>query len=193
MNEATIKVQGWSRTEKIIIKAFASALFAFATVLAAEVRIPLPFSPIPMTLQTFVVPLAGGFLGAFWGTVSMMIYLLLGLAGLNVFAASSGGWNFFLAPSAGYVLGFILAAFVIGVIQDRNVRNIHLFVGLVAAHLMILTLGMAGLMLNLQMGVEEAFAKGVTPFLIGDIFKLTASFLMLVSYNRVRQRITTVR
>ena len=193
MNEATIKIRGWSKTEKTIIKAFASVLFAFGTILAAEIRIPLPFTPIPMTLQTFIVPMAGGFLGAFWGTASMVIYLILGLAGLNVFAAASGGWNFLIAPSAGYVIGFIFASFVMGAIQDRNIRNVTLFVGLVVAHLIILAFGMAGLMMNLRIGAREAFAKGVSPFLFGDFFKLMASFFMLASYNRIRQRITTDR
>jgi biotin transport system substrate-specific component len=193
MSEATIKIQGWTKAEKTIIKAFASALFAFATILAAEIHVPLPFTPIPMTLQTFIVPLAGGFLGAFWGTASMVIYLVLGLAGLNVFAAAPGGWNFLVAPSAGYVIGFIFASFVMGTLQDRNVRNITIFVGLIVAHLIILAFGMAGLMINLRIGVQEALTKGVSPFLFGDLFKLMASFAMLASYNRVRQRITTVR
>jgi biotin transport system substrate-specific component len=193
MSEATIKIQGWSKAEKTIIKAFASALFAFATILAAEIHLPLPFTPIPMTLQTFVVPMAGGFLGAFWGTASMVIYIVLGLAGFNVFAATSGGWSFFGAPSAGYVIGFIFASFLMGTLQDRNVRNVTIFVGLVVAHLIILAFGMAGLMMNLRIGVLQAFAEGVSPFLFGDLFKLMASFVMLASYNRVRQRITTVR
>jgi biotin transport system substrate-specific component len=185
MRQATVQLQNWDRVEKNLIQGFAAAIFAFVTILAAEVRIPLPLTPIPVTLQTFVVPLAGGFLGAFWGTASMIIYLLLGIAGLNVFASAATGFAFFAAPSAGYVIGFILCSLIVGAVQDRTNKNSWLLLALIASSAVILLSGAAGLMLNAGMNVSEAFAKGIAPFLIGDAFKLAASFVALASYNHV--------
>jgi biotin transport system substrate-specific component len=187
MNEALVRIQSWSQAEKLLLKSFAAALFAFLTFLAAEVRIPLPFTPIPMTLQTFIAPLAGGFLGALWGAGSMLLYMALGIAGLNVFAAASGGLGFFVAPSAGYVVGFVLSAFILGAVQSRTTKNSYMLAGLVLSHLIIFACGVAGLMWNAQMTAGEAFAKGVAPFLIGDIFKISASFVVLASYNHLRR------
>ena len=188
MHEAIVKIQAWSRAEKLFLKSFAAALFAFFTVLSAEVRIPLPFTPIPMTLQTFVATLAGGFLGAAFGTGSMLLYVGLGIAGLNVFAAASGGMEFFLAPSAGYVFGFVLAAMILGYIQDHSTNNVHLLLAIIFTHALIFTCGVAGLMWNLNLSIQEAFAKGVAPFLIGDVFKISASYLILAPYNRLRRQ-----
>jgi biotin transport system substrate-specific component len=188
MHEAIVRIQAWSRTEKLYLKSFAAALFAFLTVLAAEVRIPLPFTPIPMTLQTFIAPLAGGFLGAAFGAGSMLLYMALGIAGLNVFAAASGGMEFFLAPSAGYVFGFVLAAWILGYVQDRSTNNVHLLAALVFTHIIIFVCGLTGLMLNLNLSIQEAFAKGVAPFLIGDVFKISAAYVILASYNRLRRQ-----
>ena len=187
MNEALVRIQSWSKAEKLLLKSFAAALFAFLTFLTAEVRIPLPFTPIPMTLQTFIAPLAGGLLGSLWGAGSMLLYMGLGIAGLNVFAAASGGLDFFVAPSAGYVIGFVFSAFILGYIQSRTTRNSYMLAGLILSHLVIFVCGVAGLMLNVQMTAGEAFAKGVAPFLIGDVFKISASFVVLASYNHLRR------
>lgn len=187
MHEAIVKIQTWSRAEKLLLKGFCAALFAFLTFLSSEIRIPLPFTPIPMTLQTFIAPLAGGFLGAMWGAGSMLLYMGLGIAGLNVFAAASGGVEFFFAPSAGYVVGFVFAAFLLGLVQKRTMNNFWMLTALVASHIVIFVCGVLGLMWNADMNAHEAFAKGVAPFLIGDIFKISASFIVLASYNRLRR------
>ena len=186
MHEAIATIRSWSRTEKNLLKFFSAALFAFLTILAADVKVPLPFTPIPMTLQTFIAPLAGGFLGAWWGAGSMLLYMILGIAGLNVFAAASGGMDFFFAPSAGYVIGFMVAAFTLGFVQDRTTKTLPMLAALIASHLAIFLCGFTGLMWNANMTAAEAFAKGIAPFLIGDVFKLSASFVVLASYNRLR-------
>jgi biotin transport system substrate-specific component len=137
-----------------------------------------------------VVPLAGGFLGAFWGTTSMVLYLILGILGLNVFASATTGLAFFAAPSAGYVIGFILCSSIVGAVQDRSTKNLTLLLALLVSNALILLCGAGGLMMNSGMSGSEAFAKGIAPFLIGDAFKLAASFVALASYNKIRQRTT---
>ena len=80
--------------------------------------IPLPFSPVPLSLQTLAVLLAGGLLGRLWGPVAVAVYLALGLAGLPVFAGGAGGIGELLGPRGGYLVGFVLAAFIMGMAAD---------------------------------------------------------------------------
>ena len=187
MEQSAVRLEGWSSSERITLKATGAAVFAFLTILSAQIRIPLPFTPIPMTLQTFIVPLAGGFLGATWGSASMLLYLVLGVAGMNVFAAASPGLDFFLAPSAGYLAGFVLAAALVGWTNDRTQRALPLFLALFFSHVIIFTCGVSGLMLNAGMDLHAALQKGLYPFLIGDAIKTVASFLVLLSYSSFRK------
>ena len=184
-DEATFRVDGWNKAEGIALKAFGAIAFACLTILSAQIRIPLPFTPVPMTLQTFVVPLAGGFLGTLWGGASMLLYLGLGIVGLNVFASASGGLEFFLAPTAGYLVGYFFAATLVGLARDLSRSNLLLLAALVLSHIVIFVCGVVGLVWNAGMSGAEAFTKGVAPFLVGDSIKITASFLVLLSYRKL--------
>ena len=183
MQESSARIESVDRSDRLILKILGSIAFAFLMILSAHIRIPLPFTPIPMTLQTFVAPLAGGFLGALWGGGSMLLYLALGLAGLDVFAASAGGFAIFLAPSAGYLTGFFFAAMIVGAARNQN--NLILLGALILSQILIFACGTLGLMANAGMSLPEAFAKGVAPFLMGDVIKITASFLVLLSYRTI--------
>lgn len=180
MNE--IAVKNWYRSGTIIVKLSGALLFTLLTILSAQIRIPLPFTPVPMTLQTFVVPLAGGFLGASWGAGSMILYMILGIVGLHTFAAASSGMAFFFAPTAGYVSGFIVAAGWMGWARDRLRGPFQIFLALILSHLVIFACGVAGLLVNTSMDVTEAINKGVLPFLLGDAIKLPASYFVLLTY-----------
>lgn len=186
-NETAIHPGSWSRTELLLLKFLGTAAFAVLAILSAQVRIPLPFTPVPMTLQTFVAPLAGGFLGATCGSISMLLYLAIGLAGAPVFAQASGGWQFLYAPTAGFLVGMVFAAAVVGRAKDSNKGNVMLLAALVAASILIYICGTLGFMLNTGAGWNEAFAKAVAPFLVGDTIKIAASYLLLVSYNHFRK------
>jgi len=91
-----------------------ATLFGTLTALAAQMSIRLPFTPVPVTGQVFLVLLAGGLLGPRLGAISQLEYLALGALGLPVFAAGSGGPLVFIGPTAGYLLGFVAAAWVVG-------------------------------------------------------------------------------
>jgi biotin transport system substrate-specific component len=98
-----------------------AALFAALTGAVAWFNIPLPFTPVPITLQTLMVLLSGVLLGAYIGGVSMIIYLLLGVIGLPVFAGGSSGIGALLGPTGGYLLSYPVAAFVVGwMIQTKK-------------------------------------------------------------------------
>ncbi len=96
------------------------ALFAALTGVGALIAIPLPFTPVPITLQTFFIFLAGALLGKYLGALSQLIYLLLGVVGLPVFAKGSSGIGALLGPSGGYLVGFIPAAFLVGYLLERR-------------------------------------------------------------------------
>jgi biotin transport system substrate-specific component len=185
MNSA--RIESRQRIDSLIFHIFGALFFALLTILSAQIRIPLPFTPVPMTLQTFVVPIAGGFLGVRWGVASMLLYLLFGFVDPNSFAATNPGGLFLLGPTAGYLVGFVLAAAVMGIARDRQFNNATMFATLVIANIVIFACGMLGLMINASMNVHEAWLKGVIPFLAGGALKLAAAYLVLISYRSIRR------
>src|SRR3989344_3444901 len=100
-----------------------AALFAALTGAVAWFKIPLPFTPVPITLQTLAVLLSGAMLGAYFGALSMIIYLILGSIGLPVFAGGSSGFGAILGPSGGYLLSYPIASFAIGFICKKESRR----------------------------------------------------------------------
>ena len=148
--------------------------------LSALVVVPLPFTPVPLSLQTFSVLLVGAALGSRRGAASMALYLLAGVAGVPWFAAHQSGWHF---ASFGYVVGFVVAAWLAGRLAERGAdRRVLPTVGLmVAGNAVIYAFGVTGLMLFTQMSFPVGLAKGVAPFLIGDVLKIAAAAALLPS------------
>ena len=153
--------------------------FALFTALAAQVTIPLGFTPVPITGQTFAVLLAGGVLGANRGALSMGLYVALGAIGLPFYAEGAGGWTAATGATAGYLVGFVVAAFVVGKMaehgQDRKLStSIPAFI---AGTLIIYGIGAGwlaydlGLPLTGAAGEASAISLGVAPFLVGDVLK----------------------
>ncbi|MEI6500292.1 MAG: biotin transporter BioY [Armatimonadota bacterium] len=147
--------------------------FCAATVLAAHLRIPLPFTPVPLTLQTLVVLLAGGLLGPRLGFVSQTGYLLLGLLGLPVLATVS-----ILGPTGGYVLGFVRAAVLMGLGARRQTLG-WTVAGAVLATLTIYACGSLWLSAYTGQSLSHALALGVAPFLAGDALKGAAAVMII--------------
>ena len=144
--------------------------FAGATAIAAHVRLPLPFSPVPVTLQTLVVLLAGAALGPWAGAGSQGMYLAAGAWGLPIFA---GGPAALIGPTAGYLWAFPLAAWLVGFIWRERCRW-SLAVGLLAGTAMIYLLGASWLAVMTGKSAGAAMMLGVAPFLPGDAMKLVA-------------------
>lgn len=184
MNE-NIALRQTATSDRTLLKFIGVLAFTLLTIISAYIRIPLPFTPVPMTLQTFVVPLAGGFLGVAWGALSQVLYLLLGLVGVKVFASATPGLSFYLSPTAGYLIGYLFAAPLVGAFRKSS--NLMLLLAIVASHIVIFCCGVLGLMWNLDIPLAEAFAKGVAPFVIGDLLKILASFLVLISVRLNRK------
>ncbi|HEY7526996.1 MAG TPA: biotin transporter BioY [Candidatus Limnocylindria bacterium] len=144
---------------------------AALTGLAAQISIPLPFTPVPITLQTFTVLLAGAALGPVRGSASMLLYLLVGVAGLGWFAEGRSGMAF---ASFGYIVGFVVAAGIVGVLARRGAdRTVPGTIGLmVAGNLVIYAIGLPWLMAALGVDLSKGLEYGVTPFLVGDALKI---------------------
>jgi biotin transport system substrate-specific component len=152
---------------------------ALLVALLAQVRIPLPFTPVPLTGQTFAVLLVGAALGSRRGLASLSLYSLVGALGLPVFAGGAAGAAYAFGPTGGYLLGFIVAAYVTGLLAERGLeRSIRTSIlPFLAGTLVIYVLG-AG-WLSVQFGLEKALAMGVLPFIVGDAIKLALAAIAL--------------
>jgi biotin transport system substrate-specific component len=158
---------------------------AALTGLLAQARIFLPFSPVPITGQTFAVLLTGVVLGRWWGGVSLALYAGLGVAGVPWFAGWGSGIGYLAGPTGGYIIGFILAALFLGYFTDKYIRSRSFFTMLAlmlfANLILIYVPGLLqlGLWLNLVKGEPATFTAllgmGALPFIAGDIFKAIAA------------------
>ncbi len=156
--------------------------FAIATAVAAHVRIPLPFSPVPVTMQTFVVLLAGATLGSRSGAGSQVLYLALGACGAPIFTGAT-------AFTAGYLLAFPVAAWAVGALRERE-EVWALPAGLALGTAVIYLLGGGWLALVVGLGAQKAILTGVLPFLAGDAMKLVAVWALTMPMRRGYERLT---
>ena len=174
----------FNRTPELRMMVFAS-LFAALTAVGAYIQIPIPFSPVPVTLQVFFVLLAGSMLKSKWGGLSMIVYTLLGIAGLPVFAGGSSGMGVLFGPTGGYITGFILAAYAIGKLSEKADKS-GLFINALnmsAGVLMLYACGFIQLMFVADMGPGTSLALGVIPFLPGEIVKTGVAAYIASTYK----------
>ena len=169
----------------------ASVLMTALTILAAQVSLPLPFTPVPLTLQPMVVLLGGAVLGSRLGAASQILYLGLGIAGLPVFAASPvlpQGALRLLGPTGGYLMAYPLAAFVTGLLAERGFdRRYWTSLAAMAAGLAIVFAGgvtwlAAGAP---ALGLPAALNAGLWPFVAADLIKLAIAAGVLPTFWRV--------
>ena len=161
--------------------------FALLTAVLAQVKIPLGITPVPITGQTFAVLLAGGALGARLGSLSQVVYVAMGAVGLPFYSDAQGGWSAATGTTAGYLAGFVVAAFVVGRLADRGQnRNVLTAMSTFAlGSVIIYAFGATYLAYRLDLplsaaaGEPSALAFGVTPFLIGDAVKVVLAGLAL--------------
>ncbi len=147
--------------------------FAVFTAIAAQIEIPL--RPVPLTLQTFIVLLAGAFLGKRNGFVSMSIYLLSGIAGLPVFAEASSGLHVLFGPTGGYLLAFPFAASAIGYLVSLRHTWSSVMLAMTAGLLLIFVFGIVQLNFVYFHNWNESLKAGLLAFSIWDIVKLLAA------------------
>ncbi|MFI6205095.1 biotin transporter BioY [Streptomyces sp. NPDC051041] len=151
---------------------------AALTGLAAQIAVPVPGSPVPVTGQTFAALLVGTALGAGRGFLSLALYALAGVAGVPWFADGGSGAGL---PSFGYVLGLVLAATVVGALARRGAdRSVWRTAGtMVLGEAVVYALGVPYLALATGMSASAAIAAGLTPFLVGDALKAALAMGLL--------------
>lgn len=146
--------------------------FALLTALAAQVRIPLPFTPVPITGQTFAVLLSGAVLGRAAGAASQSVYLAMGLV-FPFYAGGASGWSYATGATGGFLLGFIAAAWVVGALaerhQDRTVATA--IPAFLTGSVVIYLLGVPWLASVAGVSWTRAVELGLAPFVLGDLAK----------------------
>jgi biotin transport system substrate-specific component len=154
----------------------------------AQIAIPVPGSPVPVTGQTLAVYLIGTTYGARLGFATFATYLLAGIAGAPVFAASTGATNHGLAritgATGGYLIGMLVASFVLGALADRKADQKFKtsFPALTLGSVIIFAFGLTWLKYSLELSWAKTISAGLTPFIFGELLKIaiTATSLPLI-------------
>ena len=161
-------------------RAVAAALFVLLTAGFAQARFYLPDNPVPITFQTFGVLLTGGVLGWRWGLVSAVAYYLVGMLGIPVFQGGHSGWEYVTqGVTGGYLLGFILAAAVVGYLSQRGWNRGRSLWPMLVSSLLVYGPGLLWLaVFDFGWPKEgELFSAGMYPFIPGDLVKLMLAAL----------------
>lgn len=171
-------MKNYSKTACLLL----SALFAALTAICSYISIPLPFTPVPVNLATLSVFLAGGLLGWKYGTLSQIVYLVLGSAGVPVFHNFTGGLGILTGPTGGYIIGYVCAAFLVGLLCGSDSEKIFLpriACAMIAGLFSCYFLGTVWFMLSSGTGAAAALAACVLPFLLGDGLKIAAGCILI--------------
>ncbi len=162
-----------SPPEQLRMMVYASLL---AALIAAGAYLAIPIGPVPIVLQNLFVLLSGLLLGPRWGIASVSIYLLAGALGLPVFAGGVGGIGRFAGPTGGYLLGFLPAVYIIGLISTKaGGRMVYDVIAMVCGSIIIYIIGVSWLKILTNMTLAKTLAVGMYPFLPGDILKIAAA------------------
>ncbi|MGB9750179.1 MAG: biotin transporter BioY [Caldisericia bacterium] len=177
------------RVKRLIL----SSLFTCLIIIGAYISIPLPLTPIPFTLQLLFVLLSGVFLGPFYGSLSSIIYILIGVLGFPVFSGGNSGVGYLFGKTGGYLFGFIIASFVTGYIYkiDKKLLPVAIISGIFLIHLC----GILYLSQILSLNIYKAFIIGSLPFIPVDLVKGILVYIISLSLlkNREIRRIFLIK
>ena len=159
--------------------------------LVAQLAFYLPFTPVLVTGLTFGVLVTGAAMGAIRGLLATMLYVLLGVAGLPVYADASYGIDVLIGVTGGYLVGSVLAAALTGFLAEKawDRRVVSAVPAMLLGELVIFTVGVGWLMVVLDVGLGHGLALGLVPFVVGEIVKLTAAGLLLPGAWKLVDRI----
>lgn len=162
------------------------ALFAALTGVLSQISIPLPFTPLPINLALLSVFISGGLLGWKNATISQLVYIAIGAIGIPVFTKFNGGIGVLVGPTGGFIIGYVLCAFIIGLLVSRMPNkewcvSIAMVAGLIACY----TIGTAFFMVVTRNGFVAALTACVFPFLIGDAIKILVGSIVVVRLKKL--------
>lgn len=163
-----------SNTKTITTIALTAALLC----IIGPFSIPLPFSPVPIVLSNLIVYLNCCILGSKKGTISVLLYLSLGLVGLPVFAGFTSGLSKLSGPTGGYLIGFIFCTIITGLFIEKFEDKIYMYgIGMILGTLLCYAFGTIWLAKQMNLTFIQALFIGVFPYLIGDILKIVCASL----------------
>ena len=162
-----------------------ASMFGAATAAGAYIMIPLPL--VPITLQTLFLNLAAALLGGRLGALSQVVYVLIGIIGLPVFAGGKAGFGVVLGPTGGYLIGFIAAGYVVGKLSELkdNPGFIWTACAMLIGMIVIYGCGITQLSIVARLSVGKAVAVGALPFLIGDGIKILAAAFLSIKLKNI--------
>jgi len=177
-SQSSLVAAVWPAADRLNLVRQGLLVVAGSLLMTLAARIEVPFWPVPMTLQTFATFVIGMAFGWRLAGATIMLYLGQGAAGLPVFA-SGGGIVYFTGPTAGYLVGFLAAAVLVGWLAERGWdRNVtQTLAALVLGELVILGLG--GAWMSVLFGPAKAWTAGIAPFLLGDALKIALAALLV--------------
>lgn len=162
-------------TRKLVLIALMTAI----TCIFAPLSIPIPVSPVPISLTNLVIFISIYILGFKDATISYIVYLLLGLVGLPVFSGFTGGFGKLAGPTGGYLIGFIFLALIAGLFVDKFPKNrVLAVVGMIIGMAVTYIFGTEWLAIQLKMTFVAALSVGVLPYLIGDAVKIIIAIII---------------
>lgn len=170
-----------SKTLRIVMAGVFAAIIAVLTL----ITIPTPWG-VPFTLQTFIIALCGYICGAKWGTVSVAVYVAVGLVGAPVFAGFKGGFGVLMGPTGGYIIGFITMVFLCGLNSEKlYMRAVFSLLGLLSCHL----LGSLWFAFVTSTSILEAFAIASLPYILKDVISVVCAFVIAKPLNAALTRV----
>jgi biotin transport system substrate-specific component len=183
---ATLRLAVFPRVTPLV-DALLVATGAGLVALAAQISISLPFTPVPVTGQTFAVVLVGASLGSVRGTLSLLLYMVVGLVGAPVYSDGASGWTVVHGATGGYLLGFVLAAWLTGRLAERRWdRQFSTSVSaMLSGNVVIYLVGLPWLAHVLHTGLNRTLELGLYPFVAGDVLKLYLAALALPGAWRI--------
>ena len=163
------------------------ALFAALTAVCSQIAIPI--KPVPINLATFSVFFAGALLGPKLGAISQAVYVLMGAIGLPVFSSFRGGFAVLIGPTGGYIVGYILAAWLVGLIVKHGGSKIYICIlAMVAGFFAYMTTGTGWYMFSTKTGLVPSLMGCVVPFIPGDLAKMVLATALTVRLKPMLQR-----
>lgn len=157
---------------------------------AAQLELRLPWTPVPITGQTFAVVLVGASLGSLLAVASLGVYIFVGALGAPVYADQAHGWDVLTGPTGGYIIGFVLAAALTGFLaRERWDRRFSSAVAaMLSGNVVIYLFGLPWLAAKIDTGLEDTLEAGLYPFVVGDLIKLyLAGALLPAAWALVRR------
>lgn len=164
-------------TKNLILISFLAAL----TGILSQIALPLPFTPVPVNLATLGVCLSGVLLGSKNGALSQIVYILLGILGIPVFSNFSSGIGILVGPTGGYILGYVVAAFAIGLLTKQGLTKMpNYLISMTLGIILCYILGTIWFMIITKNTLYQSLIMCVLPFIPGDILKIVLASLLSV-------------